>query len=145
MHFNSRARGGRDQSIFAGAYRTIRHFNSRARGGRDGIRAGSDLGRRISTHAPAGGATPLQIVVPPRTGISTHAPAGGATMRTAMGWANVKFQLTRPRGARLTKLSEQNKANYISTHAPAGGATIQPRNSVTRMSFQLTRPRGARP
>ena len=57
---------------------------------------------KISTHAPAGGATlssfPLSAVL---CRISTHAPAGGATDHP---------QILRPAGA-------------ISTHAPAGGAT----------------------
>ena len=35
----------------------------------------------ISTHAPAGGATPAQPTEAPDVNISTHAPAGGATHR----------------------------------------------------------------
>ena len=54
--------------------------------------------------------------------VSTHAPARGATASGAAGNAVVRFQLTRPRGAR-----PQNLKNFIQKY-----------------KFQLTRPRGAR-
>ena len=60
------------------------------------------LCRRISTHAPAGGATKAACHRHVGAVISTHAPAGGATIRE-----NLSREIWR-----------------ISTHAPAGGATL---------------------
>ena len=37
------------------------------------------LGQKISTHAPAGGATRVEQYTAEKLFISTHAPAGGAT------------------------------------------------------------------
>ena len=71
---------------------------------------------RISTHAPAGGATPVARVrwLNLRS-ISTHAPAGGATATT----------------------QEAHLAEIISTHAPAGGATAIFHKSVMRFCGKL--------
>ena len=79
------------------------HFYSRPCGRGDGRAAGEEAEDfRISTHAPAGGATVALKPVSTPTLISTHAPAGGATWRRCC-WP------PRP--------------SSISTHAPAGGAT----------------------
>ena len=101
----------------------------------------------VSTHAPAWGATPSQIVCAfPIISVSTHAPAWGATgayrysttdklqsfnSRARVGrdylhspkkFLPLLFQLTRPRGAR------RKHAIVYNSHS----------------AFQLTRPRGAR-
>ena len=101
---------------------------------------------RISTHAPAGGATALSDLVDAVREISTHAPAGGATCSATVAVAIVlPFLLTPLREGRLksnymasaawlfllTPLREGRLARsgllvatcQISTHAPAGGAT----------------------
>ena len=50
---------------------------------------------RISTHAPAGGATVHLFQILVAKGISTHAPAGGATNSvTRLGVVDVIFLLT---------------------------------------------------
>ena len=142
--FNPRARVGRD--IRAGAARVraaafqstrprgarphtrarglpVRCFNPRARVGRDGAGACGSAGTRVSIHAPAWGATnwPLQSWF--HRPVSIHAPAWGATLQRRLCLQNgVRFQSTRPRGARLAYNVE----------------------CVADSAFQSTRPRGAR-
>ena len=77
MRFNSRAHGGRD-SCRAGIRPGRPRFNSRAHGGRDCIFFHFFFGRRVSIHAPTGGATPPML---------NHLHRD-------------LFQFTRPRGAR---------------------------------------------
>ena len=62
------------------------HFYSRpcGRGDRQ-LRGGADILFRISTHAPAGGATLILLVFRKHSLISTHAPAGGATQQGYVG------------------------------------------------------------
>ena len=57
--------------------------------------------------------------------------------------AQVKFQFTRPRGARPAKASRRLLI-VVSIHAPARGATAEGENQATEREFQFTRPRGAR-
>ena len=82
--------------------RQIIYFYSRPCGRGDVAREKEVFIRKISTHAPAGGAT-RNLVDPKITeAISTHAPAGGAT----------------------NAQKEHIRRGNISTHAPAGGATF---------------------
>ncbi len=78
----------------------------------------------ISTHAPAGGATPAMMHSAKPTPISTHAPAGGATdaLREKKRWISV-FLLTPLREGRRQPAGGTPDRRNISTHAPAGGAT----------------------
>ena len=78
------------------------------------------LGRTISTHAPAGGATATVTELNNHKNISTHAPAGGAT---------------------LTRTSPSLKQR-ISTHAPAGGATMLLLSRPRRITYFYSRPCG---
>ncbi len=55
----------------------------------------------------------------------------------------MRFQFTRPRGARPRFLSRLRRAR-VSIHAPTGGATIYERLTRWLRAFQFTRPRGAR-
>ncbi len=55
--FNPRARGGRDVGIVREVFPSHARFNPRARGGRDCIRAAKHRLKKVSIHAPAGGAT----------------------------------------------------------------------------------------
>ena len=79
---------------------------------------------KISTHAPAGGAT-LRLYhricdVP----ISTHAPAGGATRNEYQcRYSSALFLLTPLREGRPLRVWYGQDVAVISTHAPAGGAT----------------------
>ena len=54
----------------------------------------------VSIHAPARGATRLQNLMPRFQMVSIHAPARGATTTTQMLSLSLRFQSTRPRGAR---------------------------------------------
>ena len=117
----------------------------------------------ISTHAPAGGATPEFCVTPPscahfysrpcgrgdqvyRRGrisgtISTHAPAGGATGDDdAQHWRYL-FLLTPLREGRRGQLFRR-RISMISTHAPAGGATRSRATSGSPRKHFYSRPCG---
>ena len=56
--------------------------------------------------------------------ISTHAPARGATGNGLLCAGYVPFQPTLPQGERLGISLEADELTYISTHAPARGATL---------------------
>ena len=122
-----------------------RRFNPRARTGRDVGGSGDWRGRAVSIHAPARGATILEI-----------------------DFVNlVEFQSTRLHGARRRAAWKAAVLPTVSIHAPARGATEQgdllgalacfnPRARTGRdimsialredgQSFQSTRPHGARP
>ena len=97
--FNPRARAGRDlkrrlmSSLVLG-------FNPRARAGRDAS-AGMFVSREsVSIHAPARGATKNEAIRSAFLKVSIHAPARGATDMAVEEFNLVKFQSTRPRGAR---------------------------------------------
>ena len=56
--------------------------------------------------------------------VSIHAPAWGATDLGELDkFIGGKFQSTRPRGARLTKSTISGLGSIVSIHAPAWGAT----------------------
>ena len=94
----TRPRGARRVQI--PPLRPNKRFNSRAHEGRDLFRA-SGLA--------------LQYV-------SIHAPTRGATCRFRILLQRVKFQFTRPRGARL-RFVPLNRKVVVSIHAPTRGAT----------------------
>ena len=78
-------------------------FNPRSRMGSDLRRNQDERTQKVSTHAPAWGATPITPMICFPTSVSTHAPAWGATL-SSYGTANIFF---------------------VSTHAPAWGATLR--------------------
>ncbi len=81
-------------------------FNPRAREGRDQAPAGARLAQpQVSIHAPARGATRACHTWRPQRKVSIHAPARGATRAHAVTEPVVKFQSTRPRGARQSPCS----------------------------------------
>ena len=144
-----------------------RCFNSRAHGGRDAPRRlHGRPHRRVSIHAPTGGATAEAQDKLAALLVSIHAPTGGATRRDvrqvgrrgfnsrAHGgrdqspkWRAKEreaFQFTRPRGARHLVLARTKSAATVSIHAPTGGATSITGYLKRRLEFQFTRPRGAR-
>ena len=97
------------------------HFYSRPCGRGDvNFFSGLFGGAKISTHAPAGGATVDDSRNERNVLISTHAPAGGAT-----------------------NVAEDDDAGIrISTHAPAGGATSLLSSSPTSKGNFYSRPCG---
>ena len=109
----------REGRLFPGRdYRKHRtHFYSRPCGRGDQSAYDVTSAVKISTHAPAGGATAItHLYADNRKIISTHAPAGGATITAA----NMAAILAR-----------------ISTHAPAGGATAIFHKFVMRFCGKL--------
>ncbi len=86
---------------------------------------------------PAGG-TPERV--------SIHAPARGATARVRGPVPQMRFQFTRPRGARPRRaVRPRRRPHRVSIHAPARGATQREEAAAqAKAQFQFTRPRGAR-
>ena len=62
--------------------------------------------------------------------ISTHAPAGGATAAIIDWRYGVTFLLTPLREGRRGSRAGRGRRGSISTHAPAGGATALPSTPV---------------
>ena len=81
---------------------------------------------KISTHAPAGGATGDGGKAKGEPAyISTHAPAGGATLWSkCLSGSSFNFY-SRPCGRGDVMALENGEKEDISTHAPAGGATVR--------------------
>ena len=143
----------------------------------------------VSIHAPAWGATKELAKINPKLYVSIHAPAWGATRTASIcthrmtgfnprarvgrdrsiplgSLSSVKFQSTRPRGARPNPVLQGLAVSFVSIHAPAWGATepsryveLSLRVSIhapawgathdrymqgIEQEFQSTRPRGAR-
>ena len=117
-----------DTNIYPGQHNILlsRHicgcFNSRAHGGRDELFRQVWRDDFVSIHAPTGGATGFTSAIESVNGVSIHAPTGGAThyvyqpsttycfnsrahggrdRQKPSKSAQVLFQFTRPRGARL--------------------------------------------
>ncbi|GEM_PF-1134460 len=94
---------------------------------------------RISTHAPAGGATRRLFSSANTSSISTHAPAGGATRCRKSTERSCAFLLTPLREGRQFYTAVMRGEVKISTHAPAGGATWSISGSRRgRLRFLLT-------
>ncbi len=102
--------------------------------------------RRVSIHAPAGGAT-SSTGRPGRTGrgFDPRARRGrDATQPISMLMMTV-FRSTRPQGARPVPAGANCRRHSVSIHAPAGGATGSVHMTRPRFgSFRSTRPQGAR-
>ena len=82
---------------------------------------------KVSTRAPAKGATNAIEVVAKRNLVSTRAPAKGATrINGRAGILDVPFQLALPRRERLGEIKIPQGATEVSTRAPAKGATTEP-------------------
>ena len=101
----------------------------RARPGRERPRAtprcnSSNLLAQVSIHAPAKGATRIEMVDINQAFVSIHAPAKGATFTAAKHIDELRFQSTRPRRARQTDALPSATSSGVSIHAPAKGATI---------------------
>ena len=98
-------------------------FNSRARTGRDQIHLWSQDTSKVSTHAPARGATKLRNHLNNIAMVSTHAPARGATG----GWRGTAPLPACFNSRARTGRDEPNRGIRmpfgVSTHAPARGAT----------------------
>ena len=122
-------------------------FNPRTRTGCDRARLEAQPEIvRVSTHAPARGATSVRVRLPRAFQVSTHAPARGATQivaghpfrflfqpthphgvrrrRILRVRVELLFQPTHPHGVRHASSGIRPKTHQVSTHAPARGATL---------------------
>ncbi len=121
-------------------------FNPRARTGRDVAPPPNQRPLlKVSTHAPAQGATAAAWIDQAAAVVSTHAPAQGATALTRRPSPVLpSFQPTRPHRARRDVLREPDDEAGVSTHAPAQGATCCLPCGGAQKRFQPTRPHRAR-
>ena len=97
--FNPRARMGRDEFVSRTSI-WDKSFNPRARMGRDPHQPRIAAVIIVSIHAPAWGATAVAKEAGWPTIVSIHAPAWGATGGAKDYARKVRFQSTRPHGAR---------------------------------------------
>ena len=120
--FNSRAHGGRDSiARYHAAHPDAFQFTrprgarpfvvcetrgfgwfqfTRPRGARRPRPTNPKPKRKVSIHAPTGGATDKVILAARPAMVSIHAPTGGATAVIKSDLPDAPFQFTRPRGAR---------------------------------------------
>jgi hypothetical protein len=101
-------------------------FNPRAHVGRDPPSPWHTSGRcgKVSIHAPTWGATKDGESTWREVMVSIHAPTWGATISfTEPRELEVRFQSTRPRGARRIDLRQMPTRDSVSIHAPTWGAT----------------------
>jgi len=142
-----------------------RCFNSRAHAGRDSADEQRLVPEAVSIHAPTRGATPPPLrrfrcsrcfnsrahagrdgapLNPPTTApVSIHAPTRGATGVAASDVSDQLFQFTRPRGARLSRVSRLPCSSCFNSRAHAGRDLVMC-TAIPSPGFQFTRPRGAR-
>ena len=111
------------------------------RGGRHDPASNCRCNTIISTHGPARGPT-WSLETPFKSeDISTHGPARGPTTKLSfIGSANL-FQLTAPRGGRLTVLFYVHQYKDISTHGPARGPTDKSSPAAFFCNYFNSRPR----
>ena len=140
---STRPRGARRRGF--SAFRPFQRFNPRAREGRDIFVRVQDKVVAVSIHAPARGATGCCAACgAPFVRFNPRAREGRDAALLVQRGASLKFQSTRPRGARQLKDVYREIVHRVSIHAPARGATYSYKLSSLCMQFQSTRPRGAR-
>ncbi len=100
---------------------------------------------RVSTHAPARGATWASGLLHRPARVSTHAPARGATWLRLQRSSKCVFQPTRPRGARQRGHECRPAADLcFNPRALEGRDRRHGGRRAMTAAFQPTRPRGAR-
>ena len=165
--FNPRARVGRDRghdrlpshcqpvSIHAPAWgatacapsriNTRHRFNPRARVGRDVPRALTVDGvARFNPRARVGRDAIGSGIGRHMIRFQSTRPRGARHVEPVAFLAARLFQSTRPRGARHLGFTNLGDGPLVSIHAPAWGATCPQRMLIRHATFQSTRPRGAR-
>jgi len=123
----------------------MRHirFNSRAHAGRDSPKAAPTFSS-VSIHAPTRGATPRIRRNQGVLGFNSRAHAGRDNYSEAVLARQIKFQFTRPRGARRVCDADGQAEGGFNSRAHAG-RDRNGRAASAAATFQFTRPRGARP
>ena len=91
---------GRDYNVATSSVGTGWFQSTRPRGARPAVDDIFPATKKVSIHAPAGGATLKVGEMCEVIGVSIHAPAGGATIVLSNDFCKRWFQSTRPRGAR---------------------------------------------
>ena len=101
---------------------------------------GRGKGASISTHAPAGGATPALRIPRDRPCISTHAPAGGATEATSSMAQPSRYFYSRPcgRGDKTKGAISMNQKPFLLT--PLREGRLQPAKSTKSHGIFLLTP-----
>mgnify|MGYP001324571216 CR=1 FL=1 len=98
----------------------------------------------VSIHAPARGATLKGISESKHSMVSIHAPARGATNIPRAKNKDVKFQSTRPRGARLCIRLDDKLSRVFQSTRPRGARPALPKLSYRQPSVSIHAPaRGA--
>ncbi len=101
------------------------NFNPRSRKGSDQSNGPKNVGRGISIHAPARGATIIRAPRSRGSGISIHAPARGATIFPAiLDSFFIYFNPRSRKGSDGRTFFGRAVLRAISIHAPARGATL---------------------
>ena len=121
--FNSRVRGGRD--VFAMPFLVeTTCFNSRVRGGRDGATRIMVSPSYVSTHASAGDATCIRLLLRFLDSRFNSRVRGGRDAAVlSFKFFDCSFN-SRVRGGRDLASAQSGLARQVSTHASAGDATI---------------------
>jgi len=118
-------------------------FNPRARGGRDLPKKPPPPMLLFQSTRPRG-ARLINVALLRDRRVSIHAPAGGATQCVSPAAQILAFQSTRPRGAR--HVPAFNPVHILCFNPRArGGRDINRPHCLLDFVFQSTRPRGARP
>ena len=164
IRFNSRVREGRDRASGNAAHHAefqltrprgtrqtrtaistrFTSFNSRVREGRDRQGISFFILFCVSTHASARDATKQFEYLFQNKDVSTHASARDATDWFDGSYVVDEFQLTRPRGTRLSDYSYRLDLHKFQLTRPRGTRLLYYNNNAKFLMFQLTRPRGTR-
>ena len=122
--FNPRARVGRDVADLGDVLKGKQFQSTRPRGARQGVPLSDAAATHVSIHAPAWGATLAEITRPDgSTGFNPRARVGRDGIASWLADECLKFQSTRPRGARRAGPASRQRSLSVSIHAPAWGAT----------------------
>ncbi len=141
--FNPRPRAGGDHGS-GPAPSQKECFNPRPRAGGD-FQLEHDEGHEVvSIHAPARGATQLQVRMEVEGRFNPRPRAGGDRVIANRDMPGSMFQSTPPRGGRLQALLQGNRSTIVSIHAPARGATCRRHRTPRRSHVSIHAPaRGA--
>jgi len=118
-------------------------FNPRAHGGRDRCRSWVECEKKVSIHAPTGGATLVCVLMDISGLFQSTRPRGARQAGSTSSREAGLFQSTRPRGARPGDGREDVAPECFNPRAHGGRDRMQP-GLIQVCLFQSTRPRGAR-
>ena len=135
----TRPRGARPTP--SGARTTTPRFNSRAHGGRDSRGSSTCARGSVSIHAPTGGATDKAEPSATAMRFQFTRPRGARLSLLAGCVYRGAFQFTRPRGARHAGLADALE-DAVSIHAPTGGATRRGRSRDACANVSIHAPTG---